>query len=133
MVLMSEYDEERSDTYKIYLETFPFKIYNIDLSCILDSAYENSKKWIKNMYWIPRKDNDSFLLYFAEGGKVWITDAENNEHELTRECLVYGIREALKIHKNEMIDSMNELNAPCFSESLCDEILQKAIFNSVKF
>ena len=133
MVLKSGFNQRVSDTYKIYLEAFPYKIYDTDFAIILDTGYERMQRWVKTMKWNPRNEKDHVLKYFADGGIIWIVDIDGNEKELTKDKLVVGIAEALKVHEREMVDFKKELWSYHMNEYLCDEIIQLGLYGRVIF
>lgn len=133
MVLKSEFNEKRNEMCRIYLETFPYKVSDKDFGIILDTAYDKSKSWIQSIKWLPRGKKDNILKYFASGGRIWITDIDNNTKELTREIMINGIGMILKKDIEGLVDYRNELNTPCFSEIICDGILQYSLYGEKRF
>ncbi|MBD5508846.1 MAG: hypothetical protein HDR05_12585 [Lachnospiraceae bacterium] len=133
MILRSDFSKKYQSTIKVYLETYPYKIKDLDFSIILDSGYEYSRFWIDSIKWIPRNDNDHVLRYFADGGKIWITDICGNEHELIKDMLVVGIGNVLKKHENSMVDYKQEIISACIDENICDEIIQLTLYGEIKF
>lgn len=133
MVLKSEFNERYGKNIKIYLEAFPYKIRDLDLSIILDSGYEYSRYWIRSIKWLPRNQRDQILSYFADGGKLWVTDICNVESILTKDILMIGVGLALEKYEKYMVDYKQEINASCISEKMCNEIIQLSLYGKIKF
>ena len=133
MVLVSEFNERSNSEYKIYLETYPYKICDMDFGIILDSGFEMARDWIQSIRWIPRSESDNIFKYFSEGGNIWLTDRDNQEHLLNRDIMIKGISRIMLIHKSEVVNYKKEINAPCISNMVCDEIIQLALYNDIKY
>lgn len=133
MILKSEYNEKYGRTSKIYLEAFPYKITDLDLSIILDSGYEYSRHWIESIKWVPRNPRDQVLSYFADGGTLWITDICHIEYILTKDILMVGVGIALQKYEKYMVNYKQEINSPCINENICDEIIQLSLYGDIKY
>lgn len=131
MVLVSDYNKKTGEQYNIYLETFPFKVYDFDIKIIFDTALDKMlENWCVSIRCLnPRRPFDEL----AEGKPIWITDVTSMEHELTRDKMVAGIGQALKIHKYSMLNFRQELDTPCYSADICDEIVQFALYGEIRF
>lgn len=132
MVLVDDYDKRTGEHYSLYLETFPIKIYDFDLSTILDTAYDRMiDTWCDSIKCINAKH---VFKNLEEGKNIWIIDINGDEYELNRDKLAKGIGKALKRYgKDEMLDFKHRLNSPCFSNVLCDHIIQLAVFGKIVY
>ena len=132
MVLVDDYDKRTGEHYSIYLETFPIRVYDMDIKIILDTAYDKMiATWCNSIKCI---DYQNVFRSIAAGKSIWITDIKGDEFEITRNKIAEGIGKALKIYnKKELLDFKNNLNTPCLSSELCDRIIQLAVFGKVAY
>lgn len=134
MILISEFDFRRNESFNVYLETFPYRVYDSDFTFIIDNAFEYIiYDWIKSI------ERETVTLYkndlqaFQFGENFWITDTNNEKHLLNKEKLASGIGQALKIFKEDMVNYKQEIKAPCINGAICDYIIQISIYGELRF
>ena len=129
LILVSDYDK-KGRQYNIYLEAFPFKIYDIDIQIILDTAYDKMILWCESIKCVSPTHPFEAI---AANRSIWIVDINGQEHELNRDKIVKGIGKALKVHKEKMLNYKGGLDTPSYSSDLCNEIIQFALFGKIRF
>lgn len=121
MILKTVY--ERNQTLKYYLETYPYKMCDLDFAVILDTAIDNSINYITSIKYVPDSEGNDVLTSFAQGKNIYITDVYGHEHVINKDSLLVGINYIINKDKDNLYLYGDEIVAPTFSSIQCQTIL----------
>ena len=107
MIMQTGYNSKRKDTYAVYLQTYPLKIYNNDFMYILVNCLDDALKDGDKLEWTKVRGADNIYESFNLGGQIWV-----NGKEITKELIVDNLALALMtpsikrelVYKNELRD-----------------------------
>ena len=133
MILFNGFDTKYNENYNIYLGAFPYKLYDSDFKFILDGAFEHMDLWVETLKWNPTSSNANIITDFAKGSPLYITDISGDEHVLTKEKLVIGIKLVLSLYGGLLLYGRNELQTYRFTSGLCDLIVQFSLYRTYKY
>lgn len=125
MIMLTGYNTKRKDTYAVYLQTYPLKIYNNDfmyilVNCLYDVLNDGDK-----LEWTKVKGADNIYESFNLGGQIWV-----NGKEITKDLIVNNLALAIMTPsiKRELIYK-NELRDITLTRDMWKIILQVALTN----
>lgn len=125
MIMITGYNTKRKDTYAVYLQTYPLKIYNNDfmyilVNCLYDVLNDGDK-----LEWTKVKGADNIYESFNLGGQIWV-----NGKEITKDLIVNNLALAIMTPsiKRELIYK-NELRDITLTRDMWKIILQVALTN----
>lgn len=133
MILINGFDSRYNQSYSIYLGVFPYKIYDSDFKFILDGAFEYMNNWVASLKWNPLSAKSHVITDFSKGSPLFITDINGEEHILTREKLIIGIKLALDLYGKIIVFRDNEIKTYSFTSELCDLIVQFSLYKTYKY
>ena len=123
--MQTGYNSKRKDTYAVYLQTYPLKIYNNDfmyilVNCLYDVLNDGDK-----LEWTKVKGADNIYESFNLGGQIWV-----NGKEITKDLIVNNLALAIMTPsiKRELIYK-NELRDITLARDMWKIILQVALTN----
>lgn len=123
--MLTGYNTKRKDTYAVYLQTYPLKIYNNDfmyilVNCLYDVLNDGDK-----LEWTKVKGADNIYESFNLGGQIWV-----NGKEITKDLIVNNLALAIMTPsiKRELIYK-NELRDITLTRDMWKIILQVALTN----
>jgi hypothetical protein len=134
MVLFSGYDARIKEPYNVYLELYPYKVYDIDFAIILDTAYDIMKsRWATSIRRTVTTKYADDLLAFMHGENLWITDINGEEHLLNKEVMLKGLEIVIFELRYNIIGEDNRLLSECIGDEKCDDIIQLSLFDAIRF
>lgn len=118
----------------VYLETFPYKVWDKDIANIVLGEMRASIHWIKSIKWTPTRTNCDFVKYLMNDGKLYITDRADKEYIITKDDILMGINKILKdkeygdyVKNTKNILFMKDM----YNIAVCDLIMQMTILGEI--
>lgn len=148
MLLERKFDDKLNCEYEIWSEFDYARIYDIDISMILDSAFDYmcmSSLWCFEVWSSNGYTEEDILEALNRHGHLILIDARANQKVvLTRERIILGLLKRINMgdlplasffhpllkgyKKNKIIF---RLSSAAFGPQLCDEIVQLAVFGKI--